>query len=380
MPEISIILPTYNGSEYIHESIDSILQQTYTDWELIIVDDCSIDSTTEIVERYVKKDARIRYIRNNSNLKLPATLNVGFSYALGKYLTWTSDDNRYYPNALLAMYGYLEKNPDIPMVCAKMDIFDERTGECKSSFDYDPITIIFTNCVGACFLYRNKVIQKVGEYNTDFFCVEDYEYWLRILRNNDSIAYIEEPLYWYRFHEKSLTVTKQKYIRKQLSKLYDEYMPWMLEQTGEDAGLIMQLYGKLVALGDEILPETKERIAVKLPLIKMDHIIVDNEVYYLFGAGVYGKKAKTILEGKCLFFVDNDINKIGTSIEGVSVISFEDFIIRLKNDHNAQVIVCAEYDKQYGMIEELVDSGIRSFSIVQHLLYLDSNLKQDVNR
>ena len=71
MPEISIVLPTYNGEKYLKQSIESILGQTYTDWELIVVNDCSTDSTQEIIDFYRKKDTRIRTIFNYTNQKLP---------------------------------------------------------------------------------------------------------------------------------------------------------------------------------------------------------------------------------------------------------------------------------------------------------------------
>lgn len=101
---ISIVLPVYNGEKYLRESIDSILAQTYKNWELLIVDDCSTDSSSEIAKEYVSKDRRIYYYHNENNLRLPRNLNKGFSLARGNYLTWTSDDNRFKPTALEKMY------------------------------------------------------------------------------------------------------------------------------------------------------------------------------------------------------------------------------------------------------------------------------------
>ena len=103
MPKVSIVLPTYNGEEYIRQSIDSIRNQTFEDWELIIVNDYSTDGTSLIIREYEKKDSRIIVIENSENKKLPASLNIGFRSATGKYFTWTSDDNRYLPNALQCM-------------------------------------------------------------------------------------------------------------------------------------------------------------------------------------------------------------------------------------------------------------------------------------
>ena len=92
MPKVSIVLPTYNGSKFLSRSIESVQEQAETDWELIIVNDCSTDNTLDIAQKYAQQDKRISVITNEQNKKLPASLNVGFSRAKGKYLTWTSDD------------------------------------------------------------------------------------------------------------------------------------------------------------------------------------------------------------------------------------------------------------------------------------------------
>ena len=106
MPKVSIVLPTYNGEDYLRESIESVISQTFTDWELIIVNDCSTDSTPKIAEAYAAKDCRIRVIHNEKNQKLPNSLNIGFESASGDYLTWTSDDNIFHHEALIKMHDF----------------------------------------------------------------------------------------------------------------------------------------------------------------------------------------------------------------------------------------------------------------------------------
>jgi len=90
---ISIVLPVYNGEKYLAVAIDSFLNQTHSNFELIIVNDCSKDSSLAIVERYAARDARIKIINNRENKKLPASLNIGHQLAKGEYITRTSDDN-----------------------------------------------------------------------------------------------------------------------------------------------------------------------------------------------------------------------------------------------------------------------------------------------
>ena len=92
VPRVSIVLPSYNGERYIKESIDSVLNQSFTNWELIVVNDCSEDGTRRIVEEYAQNDSRVTIINNEKNMKLPKSLNIGFEVARGEYFTWTSDD------------------------------------------------------------------------------------------------------------------------------------------------------------------------------------------------------------------------------------------------------------------------------------------------
>ena len=125
MPKVSIIIPTYNGEKYIKESIESVLNQTYNDWELIIVNDSSTDNTLSILKDYEQKDGRIKVITNKTNLKLPASLNVGFSYASGEYYTWTSDDNMYKSDAIEKMVNYLDSNQSCDLVSFNFDFITE---------------------------------------------------------------------------------------------------------------------------------------------------------------------------------------------------------------------------------------------------------------
>src|SRR5512137_2512935 len=104
-PLVSIVLPTYKRAHVLPHAISSVLNQTYTNLELVIVDDNSPDDTLEVVKLF--NDSRIHYVKNEPNLKLPRALNRGFSLARGEYLTWTSDDNLYAPTAIERMVDAL---------------------------------------------------------------------------------------------------------------------------------------------------------------------------------------------------------------------------------------------------------------------------------
>lgn len=215
---VSVVLPVYNGEKYIRESINSVINQTYDNWELIIVDDCSTDNTLNIIKEYEHKDPRIRVIHNKTNKKLPASLNVGFSNTKGEFLTWTSDDNVYKQDALLVMKNYLTVHKNISFVYANYTKINEKGEFVKKIEVGEPEELYKRNVCGACFLYTREIYQKVGDYDINSFLAEDYDYWLRINIYGE-IAHIKDNLYCYRSHGNSLTKTKKEEIRVQTLKV-----------------------------------------------------------------------------------------------------------------------------------------------------------------
>jgi len=200
--KVSIVLPTCNGAKYIKESIDSCLNQTHKNIELIIVDNGSADDTPKIIAGYT--DNRIKYVRENRRLGLANALNKGFSLTSGEYLTWTSDDNYYTPNAIESMLNFLNSHPEIAFVYSNFFYLDEQGNAIKPKGERTPQELIKCNCVGPCFLYRREVYSNIGNYNPAVKLAEDYDYWLRIYKRF-KVASIDDFLYYYRIHPDSLS-------------------------------------------------------------------------------------------------------------------------------------------------------------------------------
>src|SRR3989338_315885 len=204
-PKVSIVLPTYNGAKYIRQSIESCLDQTYKNIELIIVDDASTDETPKIVKSYA--DTKLVYIRHEKNMKLPAAFNTGFSRASGDYLTWTSDDNYYDTAAIGKMIGFLQDNACDFVYCDYYKVKEGTSSEKKIMHLPDSLKLSVRNEVGACFLYSRAVKEAVGNYDTEMFLVEDYDYWIRVGKRFP-MRHLGEPLYVYRDHAKALVVSR----------------------------------------------------------------------------------------------------------------------------------------------------------------------------
>jgi len=205
-PLISIVLPTYNGSKYIAQSVESCLQQTYPHFELIIVDDCSTDNTPAIITAFAQKDSRIKVIRNEKNKKLPLSLNTGFDVATGKYFTWTSDDNYYAPNALEEMVKVLESNNDHGLVYTNYTIIDDN-GKVTGTLFFGDVnqSMVTWKGAGACFLYRAEIHYQLKGYDASAFLIEDYDFFIRALTITRFYFLNRYDLYYYRQHAQSLT-------------------------------------------------------------------------------------------------------------------------------------------------------------------------------
>ncbi len=206
-PLISAVLPSRNGARYLASSIESILAQTYRNFELILVDDGSMDSTPQIMRKYAEADSRVRFEPNPTNLRLPLSLNRGFAFARGEWLTWTSDDNLYLPTAFERLIT-TALTTDADVVYADMQNMDDGGAVTGPGLTGEPVDMWAGNPVGACFLYRKEVQESLGGYDDSMRLAEDYDFFLRA-STRFKFHHLREVLYLYRLHSGALTSTHQ---------------------------------------------------------------------------------------------------------------------------------------------------------------------------
>lgn len=284
---VSIVLPVYNGASMLPEAIESILAQTYQNFELICVDDGSTDGSGELLDRYTTQDPRIRVI-HQENKQLPSSLSLGFSVASGEFRTWTSHDNRLKPFFLEKMVDCLQRHPDWDMAYANIDIIGENgellvnsnwyagiqnppgSGHVHLPPNTGRLNTLPDNHIGAAFLYRDRVSYLLGDYACNRFTLEDYDYWMQVnsllkLRHVD----FDTPVYEYRFHSESLTARDEELgITRSRDKLFifdsfrrDFYLSpvvWIVEQqdlSPEKARIIQELRDQIQQQGDILLTD-----------------------------------------------------------------------------------------------------------------------------
>jgi hypothetical protein len=209
---VSVVLPVYNGARYLRGALRSCLEQSHAALEVIVVDDRSTDETPAILAEAAAQDRRVVVVRNETNLRLPGALNVGFARATGDLVTWTSHDNYYEPTAIEVLARTLHTWPDVDFVYSSYWAVDEDDRVDPAVVRAPPPWRLRThNPIGACFLYRRAVYEAVGDFRRDLEYVEDYEYWIRVYKRF-SMMRLHQPLYYYRRHEDSMTTrARDKY-------------------------------------------------------------------------------------------------------------------------------------------------------------------------
>ncbi len=353
MCRVSIVLPVYNGEKYICKSLDSILIQSFKDWELIIINDCSTDASNEIISEYAKKDDRITVINNEVNRKLPTSLNIGFDHASGEYLTWTSDDNIYLNTAFEKMVRYLDCHKEM-LVCAGMKSIDEDGRVFSEWAPYSDDFMFYQDCVGACFLYRREVIDDIGKYDTNRFLVEDYEYWLRILTHYGSIGYIDEKLYLYRFHAASLTGTRKKEIRTQLLRLRKSYIEDILNHYRDgNYFYLTRIYIDFLFDTSKEFDDVITLLSNKWSVLKKLKVLSDERNLIAFGAGNIGDKAFELLGDRIELYADKQAEKYDYCKNGIKIINPVDIP---KHIYGRNLLITMTEEKVYEILDDKIIS------------------------
>lgn len=284
-PLISIVLPTYNGSRYLEGSVASVLRQSYPHWELLVQDDCSTDGTPDLIARLAARDARIKPSRNAVNLRLPNSLNAGFARASGEFLTWTSDDNEYRPEALEAMLGVLNSEPPIGLVYCDMTYMDDDGQPQETWIAPEPGAIVSTNPVGGCFLYRRSVQDAVGGYDDRWRLVEDWEYWIRVAMRFP-IRALHRDLYLYRRHAGSLTATRAAEVRRLRLDMLSERVPQLpAVSRRQRASAYLQMARMAAEQGDAVRSAEFHRQALRLDPFRSSWVVAGRRLLGPEGAG-----------------------------------------------------------------------------------------------
>jgi glycosyltransferase involved in cell wall biosynthesis len=236
-PKVTVLMAVYNGGKYLKPSIESILSQSFKDFEFLIINDGSTDGSQAVIESYAKKDDRIRLI-SRANKGLIASLNEGLKKARGEYIARQDADDISVPLRLGKEVAYLDSHPSVALVgsnYAHIDTKGKKTGTITNIFTHPDdlkTALISCNQYGhGSVMMRRSIFKKSGYYE-DVLHAEDYDLWARISRVAD-VANIEEPLYLWRKHEAGIGVSNQQFQIDQTFAIRDKAFEHFLKHRRE---------------------------------------------------------------------------------------------------------------------------------------------------
>ena len=210
MPSISIILPVYNGEQYLEHTIISILQQTMHDFEVIAIDDCSIDKSAQILNDWALKDKRLHVIYNSHNLGVAETRNTGIASARGEYICFIDSDDTWEHNKLESQLAFMRQN-NCDFSCTSYSMIDD-TGQFIKTRMINKHQIFFEDLLKENYICCSSVMVKseiAKQYRMDSnYKHEDYVYWLELLQTGNIGLVLNRQLTNYRLVKTSLSANK----------------------------------------------------------------------------------------------------------------------------------------------------------------------------
>jgi glycosyltransferase involved in cell wall biosynthesis len=201
-PKVSVVIPCFNHGLYLDEAVDSVLRQTCTDFEIVVVDDGSSDPyTVSLLASYDRPKTRVIRTENRG---LSRARNTGIGSALGRYILPLDADDRIADSYLEKALAILEARPEVGVVYCDEEMFGERQG-LWSVLPYDPAALLFDNLICATAMYRRSDWEKVGGYSPRFiYGWEDWDFWLSMASLGKEVVKIPEPLFYYRIRTASM--------------------------------------------------------------------------------------------------------------------------------------------------------------------------------
>ncbi|MDO6391150.1 glycosyltransferase family 2 protein [Pontibacter sp. BT731] len=247
--EVSIVMPAYNAANTIAESIESVLKQTYKNWELIIVNDCSTDQTASIAKNYCANNSKIRLLTHDVNKGLSASRNTAISHAQGKWICFLDSDDVWHHEKLelqcefhMQNETFLISHTNLEYFCADRVI--KRPWKSFTEITYPKTghllpTLYYKNPIGVLTVMVEKdLLLKVGGFDISLPTLEDNDLWIRIAEKGTRFGYLSKVLAYYRISNGSLSNSINKY-----KKAYKIFIAKYADKVTDQQGLFDKIWG-----------------------------------------------------------------------------------------------------------------------------------------
>ena len=282
-PRVSVIMPAYNVEKYVGEAIESILNQTFTDFEFIIINDGSTDNTASIIAEYAKKDERIRFINRDDNRGFIATLNECLDNAVGEFIAKMDSDDISLPKRLEKQVAFLDSHADIGMVGAGLQIFGTQNKIYIRSKNVGLADFMY-DCATTIIMARRNIIEKHNlRFEQEYFAAEDLGFYAKFAQIS-KIANLQEVLYLYRYHGGNVSLLKPQQQQQTWNRVKNEIAEFL---TGNEYAFnkFTKMYRWIRICGLPIIKiKTYNLYRFKYYLLgKIPLIMTENGDIFLFG-------------------------------------------------------------------------------------------------
>ncbi|MDI6034174.1 glycosyltransferase family A protein [Flavobacterium sp. LB2P84] len=229
---ITIIVPCYNQAQYLEEALQSVLDQTYTDWECIIVNDGSPDQTEEVAKKWVDKDSRFKYVYKE-NGGLSSARNFGIEYTRGEFILPLDADDKISTDYISLAIAAFENDASLKVVYCKAERFGDEVGIWRLQ-PFSLLDLARDNMIFCSAMYKKADWELVGGYDVNMiYGLEDWEFWIAILKNGGDVKCLDEVGFYYRIKTnsmiKKLDIEKRKYSLDYISIKHADFF---VEQFG----------------------------------------------------------------------------------------------------------------------------------------------------
>ena len=303
-PKVSVLIPTYNYAHFLDETIGSVLNQTFTDYEIIIVDNHSTDNTDEVVAKYLV-DRRISYYKNETNLGIAGNLNKCLEYSKGEYIKFLCADDKFHPEMLEKFVAVMEEYPSVSLITCDKEVFHSKSFVTRVPLQHLQegkkalLNTLNDHCwIGepSSVMFRRKNL-SVGKFTADYVMHIDWEMWLRVLSVGDCYI-IPEALSCIRYHpgQHARKMKKLQYIL-----CFEEYM------LAKDVQLSNKFDYKLNGATADIKRAVRKRASfcVRVAMFKVIPKLYNKQLWPVFIRAfrigyqerVYGRAAYELLKG-----------------------------------------------------------------------------------
>jgi glycosyltransferase involved in cell wall biosynthesis len=294
-PQISILFPVYNGAEYLSGAINSLLQQSFKNFEILLINDGSTDDSQKVIETF--DDKRIKKILHRKNKGLISTLNEGLILSRGEYIARMDQDDLSSPNRLEKQLTYLQNHPNVSIVGSLAGVMNEK-GEILEIMPVpiysDDISfgLSIKNCFihGSVMLNRKMIPEEVLSYPTESVHAEDYAFWINLRKNNLQMHNLPEVLYFWRSHGKSISRMAYKEQSQTFNHLFEDQDEY---RRGKNLLSLLRFYFNAVTKLPSRVMIGNKRLSSNL---KRDY----QYILYTWGKCIFSQKP---LVGMLVFFL-----------------------------------------------------------------------------